>query len=60
MTMRLAVPVEPDEYVDLCHYSHSHYAIWKRHPSGEKFRDWCTCRPARKPKRANGEHEDRK
>lgn len=50
MTERLSLPTESDEYVDQCHYSHNGWAIWKRDPSGEEHRNWCTCRPARKPK----------
>jgi len=51
MTKRLAVPKEADEYVDECHWSRSGYAIWKRVENMEPLHNYCTCRPARRPRR---------
>lgn len=51
MTKRLAVPTEPDEFVDRCHFSRSGFAIWNRVEGREQIYSYCTCEPARKPKK---------
>jgi len=55
MTKRLAVPTEPNEFVDRCHFSRSGFAIWNRECKSEQVVSYCTCEPASKPKKTEAD-----